>query len=326
MGLCEEGIQQAKEASEIYERLGDTVNQAQCLITLADSLYKDKQLDAAEEAASRAVNLLSGKDEQLRVCQCHRVLGEIYSSKRETEKAVHHFDVALGIASSFDWPNELFCIRYSLAGQFYDQRRFDDAHAHIERAKSHAVNDTYKLGRAMQLQANIWYSQERLEQAKSEGLRAADVYEKLGAARDLEMCRKLLQWIDDKMKMNGPVASDGLDGDGEFPGTQCNQRCLLTLRVQTGSPNPNDGVCLDFFRCILPQAASPPTRLPFSPLPLLPSPHLPPSTLLQGVLASIHVYRSTPAVPLFVVDLHHVLYLSVSPLDVLYTRVSCDCL
>ena len=53
MGLFKEGTQQAKEASEIYERLGRTVEQARCLIDFASSLHSDGQLDKAEEAASR---------------------------------------------------------------------------------------------------------------------------------------------------------------------------------------------------------------------------------------------------------------------------------
>jgi len=218
LGLYEEGIQQAKEGSDIFERLGDTGEQARCLIILAWLLYSDKQLDAAEEAASCAINLLSEKDDQLKVCQSHRVLGNIYRHKGETEKAVHHFEVALGTTSSFNWPDELFWIHHSLAKLFLHQDRFDDAHAHIERAKSHATNNTYFLGRSMHLQAEIWYLQERLEQARSEGLRAADVFEKLGDAQGLEICRELLQRIDEKL--NGPVVSDELDDDdGEFPET-----------------------------------------------------------------------------------------------------------
>ena len=58
MRLFKEGIQQAKEASELYERLGDTVEQAGCLIVLAWLLHGDNQLDDAEEAASHAIDLL----------------------------------------------------------------------------------------------------------------------------------------------------------------------------------------------------------------------------------------------------------------------------
>ena len=58
ISLHTEGTQQAKEASGVYERLGDMANQAQCLIYLAWSLRSENQLDAAEEAASRAIDLL----------------------------------------------------------------------------------------------------------------------------------------------------------------------------------------------------------------------------------------------------------------------------
>jgi hypothetical protein len=56
MGLFKEGIEQAREAAEIYERLGDKTEQAECLVDLAWLLYNDYQLDAAEEAVSRAIN------------------------------------------------------------------------------------------------------------------------------------------------------------------------------------------------------------------------------------------------------------------------------
>jgi len=55
----EEGIQQANEALEIYGRLGNPVGQAQSLIDLAHLLHGNEQLDAAEETASRAINLWS---------------------------------------------------------------------------------------------------------------------------------------------------------------------------------------------------------------------------------------------------------------------------
>ena len=201
MDLPEEGIRQAKEALEIYERLGYTMAQAQCSINLALLLHTDQQLDAAEEAASRAIDLLSEKGDHYRICGSHRVLGDIYQSKGETEKAIHHFEVALGIASSFGWHHHLFWIHYGLAWLFRNQARFDDANAHIERAKSYTIHRPYSSGIAMELQARIWCRQRRLEEAKTEALRAADVYEKLGAAENVEKCREFVQHIEKELNV-----------------------------------------------------------------------------------------------------------------------------
>ena len=205
MGLHKEGIPQAKEAMKIYEWLGDTMRQARCLINLSWSLRDDKQLDAAEEAAFRAIGLLPEEGQQFLVCQSHRLLGNIYRSMGETEKAIHHLEAALRIASSSDWHHELFWIYYSLAGLFRDGRRYDDAHAHLEYAKLHTLNSTYNLGLAMQLEAVVWCEQHKFEEARSEALRAADVYEKLGAVKGLEGCREFLQVI--QRKLNSPVTS-----------------------------------------------------------------------------------------------------------------------
>jgi len=56
-------------------------------------------------------------------------------------------------------------------------------YAHVEHAKSHAVNghDAYLRARAMRLRAGFWHNQHRFEEAKSEALRAVDAFEKLGA-------------------------------------------------------------------------------------------------------------------------------------------------
>jgi hypothetical protein len=99
--LFEEGIRQAKEASEIHEWLDRAVEQAACLRVLAWLLDENNQLDAAEEAASRSIDLLPDT-EQFQVCQGHFTLGDIYRSKGEAEKAINHFETALGIASSFN--------------------------------------------------------------------------------------------------------------------------------------------------------------------------------------------------------------------------------
>jgi len=205
MGLPEEGIRRAREALEILERTGDVVGQARCSIKLALLLCDDQQLDAAEEAASRAIELITEKGSQSLVCESHRVLGNIHRSKGEMEKAVRRYEVALKIASSSNWHGGLFQIHHALAGLYHDEGRFDDAHAHIERAKLHTADSPYNLGCAMQQHAWIWYEQDRFEEAKSEALRAADVFETLGATKDIDNCRMLLRRI--QKKLNDPVTS-----------------------------------------------------------------------------------------------------------------------
>ena len=205
IGLRKEGIPQAKEALSIYKRLGDTAGLKSCLIALALLLCADKQLDAAEEAASRVIAPLPEKDDEYQVCQAHQVLGKIFRFKGEMDKAIHHIEAAIRIASSFNWHDELFWSHYGLADLFYDGEKFDDAQTHIEHAKSYTNNNIYCLGYATEEQAWIWYQQDRPDEARSEALRAADIYENLGAANDLENCRNLLQYIEEEL--NTPVAS-----------------------------------------------------------------------------------------------------------------------
>ena len=87
LGLYKEGIQQASEALEICERLDNVSERAHSLHELAWSLHASQQLDAAEETASQLIDLLPDKFDQFLVCQGHRLLGLIYSSKGETEMA-----------------------------------------------------------------------------------------------------------------------------------------------------------------------------------------------------------------------------------------------
>ena len=193
--LSGEGMQLAEEALQIYERVGDTLGQAQSLYHLAWLLLEDERFDDAEEAASRAINLLE-KGERFLVCKCHRVLGNIYRSKGNPGKAISHFQTALEIASSSSWHHQLFWIHYYLAGLFHADGRFDDARIHIERAKSQTVDRPYLLAFAMHQQALFWYGERRFEEAKSEDLRAAEIFEMLGAEGDLVHCEHLLRKID----------------------------------------------------------------------------------------------------------------------------------
>ena len=195
LSLYKEGIKQVKEALAIYERLGQVWGQADSWRFLVILLRMEERFNEAEEAASRALDMLPDKGEEFLVCQFHRVLGGIYISKKEGEKAIHHFMEALGIASTFGWEQELFLINDSLAQLFLSQEKFDDANDHIERAKSHVSCDEYNLGCAMKMQAEIWYRQNRLKEASFEALGALEIYEKLGASEDMKRCKDLLRDI-----------------------------------------------------------------------------------------------------------------------------------
>ena len=180
---------------------------------LAWLLHSDKQLDAAEEAASQTISLLPDEGEQFLVCQCYHLLGDIYYSKGEIEKAINHFKTALRFASSSNWHDEQFWNHYSLAKLFSKRGRLDNAHVHVEHAKSHAINDPYLLGRATQLQAQFWFTQSKFEEAKSGALCAADMFEKLGAVKELKSCRALLKDIRKKRKKL--AVSSKLDSNGK---------------------------------------------------------------------------------------------------------------
>ena len=192
--LGKEAIEQAREASEIFERLGNTEKRAESFNILAWALYGDEQLDAAEEVALRGIELLPENGKQHPVCQGHRLLGKVFSSKGETEKAVHHFEIALRIAATLGSPDDLFWIHYEMARMFSEQSAFDAAHDHVERAKLHTDNPYY-LGRATELRAGFWFEQGMFGEARLEASCAADVYMKVGAAQDIEGCGELLRVI-----------------------------------------------------------------------------------------------------------------------------------
>jgi tetratricopeptide (TPR) repeat protein len=213
--LYDEGILQAKESSEIFERLGEAPEQADALKRLAWLLYDDDQLDAAEAAASQSIDLLQDDGDQFFVCQGRRVLSSICYSRGEAEKAINHLEAALKLASSSNWQSELYWIQRSLAELSRDQAKFDKAHTHVEHAKSHAANDPHFLGCAMELQAHIWYEQGMLEEAESEFLHAVGVFEKLGAAEDVKRCRNFLRDIEEEME--GSVTSGESNVNDELP-------------------------------------------------------------------------------------------------------------
>ena len=191
-----EGIEQAKEALRIYEGLEATTLQGDCLIALAHLLHQDDQLDAAEKVVLRIISRLPEKGGEAQACDSHRLLGEVCGAKGEVEKAIHHCNEGLRIASTFGWLDKSFWIHYSLARLSNGQDKFHDAHVHLKQAKEYAIDDPYLLGRATELDAQIWYKQRRLEDALSEALRALEAYGKVGAAEDVEDVRDLLRLIE----------------------------------------------------------------------------------------------------------------------------------
>ena len=200
LNLYEEGIQHAKEALEILVRIGNTSGQVDSLIKLAMLLDATEQLDEAENAASRAIELATAEGQEHQVSRLHRTLGNILQSKGERKKAIGHFEAAISISSRRKWQDGLFWNHYELAQLLRNEGEFDEATAHIEQAKSNAGADTYQLGRAMELQATVWHFQLRLEESKLEALHALEIYEKLGATKDAGDCKDLLQEVERAMK------------------------------------------------------------------------------------------------------------------------------
>ena len=192
----EEGTRRSKEALEAYERFGDAEGQGKCWNYLGRLMLDDNQLGAAEEAGSRAIKLFLDQGREYWVCRSHRLLGGIYQAKGMNGKAIQHFEAAIGIASPFDWHDQLFWIHYSLSRLYLDEKNSDNAQSHVERAKLHAVDSARRLGCAMCQQADVWYQQGRLEEGKAEALRAIETFEKLGATADLSVSRTILQKIE----------------------------------------------------------------------------------------------------------------------------------
>ena len=201
LGLRKEGIRQAVEAADIYKQLGKVSGEAKARGELAWLLYADDQLDAAEQTVSQVIDILFDiGDQEYELCGCYRLFGNICRSKGETKKAIDHLELALGIATAFDLREHLFWIHHSMAELFFDKTKFDDAHTHIELSKSYAIDDPYRLGRATKKCARFWYEQRQFEEAKAEASRAADIYKKIGAMKDVRDCRTILREIEAAQK------------------------------------------------------------------------------------------------------------------------------
>jgi tetratricopeptide (TPR) repeat protein len=116
----DEGKQQAEEALEICERLGDTVDDRQkCLISLARFLV------LTLEKKPYSVQLISFRRKARNFWSVNHIilLGDAYQIRGKMEKAIYHFEVALGIATAFDWHDQLFRIHFFLADAVSQRRQ-----------------------------------------------------------------------------------------------------------------------------------------------------------------------------------------------------------
>jgi hypothetical protein len=83
LGLHEEGIQQAKEALGVFERLGDTAEQAGCLARLAHLFWRQAARRSGRSHI-RSINLL-GKGQELNSANLTGFLGYISFQRGERE-------------------------------------------------------------------------------------------------------------------------------------------------------------------------------------------------------------------------------------------------
>ena len=242
LGLYAEGMPHVNDALAICEGLGDKVGQARCLNTLAWSHNAGGHFHTAIKVASRAITLLPGSGQEYLTCKSHRVLGEIYSYGKQRRNAIHHFETAVRIASPFEWHDILFSTHHSLAYLFLDEEAFEDAQAHVNQVKSHVVWNAYNLGQAMEAQARIWYQQYKLKDATSEVLGAIEVFEKLGAASDVERCKMLL-WANWMLQRNS----------GSHPpmGKTCQSNRSLSVTPSDGEYGPGTSNSIVSQVCIL---------------------------------------------------------------------------
>lgn len=65
----------------------------------------------------------------------------LYRSESERERDIRHHEVVLGIASSFNWGNDLFFPYYSLVELFFGEDEFNVTYAHVEKAKTHVLGN-----------------------------------------------------------------------------------------------------------------------------------------------------------------------------------------
>jgi hypothetical protein len=173
-----EGRESAEEALEIYERLGNTVGQALCLINLTRLFLERGQLDLGEEATSARSISSWGKANNTGSANLIEFSAGYIDSKGMS-KAIHHLELALGIATPSDWHDGV-----TVLDSLRPRMPVSRAHAHLTTHKltSNTQSHTRSIAHitmalVAEMQATVWYRQDRPEEAGREARRAAEIYD-----------------------------------------------------------------------------------------------------------------------------------------------------
>jgi len=118
-------------------------------VRLAFVLFDSGWLSAAEEPASRAIDLFLNQGSNLGSAMSPS-LGDYIDTAQEREGR-RPFSSSPRLATHSTGAIQLFLIRECLVWLFLNEGRFDDAQSHIEHAKSITIDNEYFLGRATEL-------------------------------------------------------------------------------------------------------------------------------------------------------------------------------
>ena len=197
--LCEEGIQQSREAMTIFQRLGELEWVADCHVRLSYLFRHANRPVDAEECESQAIGLI---DALMPVAPpftrgiLHGLLCGIYSSRRDTEKVIFHHEAAY---EDIPHRSHRFSSHCGRAKIRIAEGRFDDAEAQLEHAGSLAANDSAESGVLMLHRAYLLRGRGKFEEARSEAFRALDLVEKFGGGDNVEEVKGLLHLINKDM-------------------------------------------------------------------------------------------------------------------------------
>ena len=222
LGFERRGVQQAEEALEVFGEFGDANGQLEALNILGFALCLSNEPDTTENVIFRAINLAPEQGQDYPLYVSHRYLGFICEWTGQKEKAIHHYEIALSIASHFKWHDQWRC-HFGLAHLFLCGDELNKANTHVGQAKLHATNSALGLGLAMELQALIWGRQHKLEDARLEVSCALEIFERLGVASLAEECRDTL------LRLNEPVTRHIVLPLGGCVSRHLSQICVVAL-------------------------------------------------------------------------------------------------